>query len=101
MEITSNDQSVQLVFKPEERTVVAFPLGLSGKPQFSAEYAHLERAMTLVGITIPQLEREKFPNLKPYQRVIKLGDPDFGRAFYEIHFKTKMNPENFDWSTIE
>ena len=62
-------------------------------PKFSKEYAHLEKAMDLVGIPIPQLDRSKFPHLRPDQRTIRLNDSDFGLAFYEIHFKTKMKSQ--------
>lgn len=101
MKIQSFEQPVQLMFVPEKRVVVEFSEGLSGKPKFSKEYAHLEKAMDLVGIPIPILDRPLFSHLRPNQTVVKLNDPDFGRAFYEIYFKTKMDPGNFDWEGLK
>lgn len=90
---------IQLIYVPEESVVVKFPQGYAGQASFSKDYEHLASSMKLVGIPIPSNERANY-QLREGRRNIYLSDPDFGKAFYEIHFKEKMNPEKFQWRAL-
>jgi len=95
---------IELVYgqgSSEERIVVQFPNGLKNSPVFGGQDKYLEEAMKTTGIPIPIDKRTTYPEFKNKERQsIFLKDSSFGKAFYEIYFPQKMNPNNFQWRKL-
>lgn len=92
---------IKLVFIPKSRDVVSFPEGLRGRAVFSPDYKHLEIAMKTIGLSVPVGEEKNYAQIKKGQRRIYLADADFGIAFYELHYRRTMNPDEFQWQQIK
>ncbi len=54
---------------------------------------YLEKAMSMVGIRIPDFLIENFGN----QSVIKRTDDQFQKAFKEVYYPLVYNTKNFKW----
>ena len=53
----------------------------------------LQKAMEKKGILIPPALQDEFGG-KTY---VRLGDPDFEKAFKEVFFNMSMNPSKYHW----
>ena len=93
---------VKLVNRSGNIDVVVFPNGLKGRAFFSPKFAHIESAMKMIGITVPNSKDGKgFIDPIQERRRIYLEDEDFGIAFYQLYYKSSMNPEDFQWEKIK
>ncbi|NNM42914.1 MAG: hypothetical protein HKM07_01040 [Chlamydiae bacterium] len=87
---------MKLINKKTNDEIVLFPEGFQGKAVFSKEYAHIESAMKIVGIPLSREQKKKY-KLDENRVAIRLDDPGFGRAFYEVYFTESMDPAVFTW----
>ncbi len=91
---------VKLKYVSKNRDVVLFPEGLQGRAVFSSEYKHIESAMKQLGLFVPEAEAKNYPHFDKEKRKIYLEDKDFGIAFYELHYRRTMNPDDFQWKLL-
>ena len=92
---------VKLVYVQKNRDVVLFPEGLQGRAIFSPTYKHIESAMKILGLLIPENEAKNYPHFNEEKRRIYLDDKDFGIAFYELYYRRTMNPDDFRWERFK
>ncbi|NNM42916.1 MAG: hypothetical protein HKM07_01050 [Chlamydiae bacterium] len=89
----------QLINIEDQSTVVLFSQGIEGPAKFTEDYSHIEASMKLVGIPIPPHQKQEY-SLSPDRVAIRLDDPLFGKAFFEIHYKNNMNQDVFHWKKV-
>ncbi|NNM43843.1 MAG: hypothetical protein HKM07_05825 [Chlamydiae bacterium] len=93
-------QPVQLVnLKKENSVVVIFPQGIQGTAEFTEDYEHIANSMRKIGIPVPKDQKEVY-GLKPDRVAIRLADPKFGIAFFQIYYKNSMDPDVFQWQKV-
>lgn len=93
-------QPVQLVnLKKETSVVVIFPEGIQGAAEFTEDYEHIASSMRKIGIPVPKEQKEVY-GLKPDGVAIRLTDPKFGIAFFQIYYRNSMNPDVFQWQKV-
>lgn len=94
------NQPIRLVNTKNNITVVDFPNGLRGRAKFSEDYEDFQMNFQRSGIYIYPSDPKKYHSLEGGKRRVKLDSADFGIAFYNEYFKTKMNPDVFKWVKI-
>ena len=89
----------QLVNIEDNSTIVLFSQGIEGPAKFTEDYGHIEASMKLIGIPIPAHQKQEY-SLTPDRVAIRLNDPHFGKAFFEIHYKNNMSQDVFHWKKV-
>lgn len=89
----------RLIYTKEDKEVVRFSQGLSGKAVFSEMFSSYAEAFKKIGIdcrkyaSIPEALRGK---------VVRLEDAEFGQAFFHVYFPEmqKHGPESYSWEVL-